>query len=185
MLSRHPDDVEARWFLAEAECWRGSPALAASLAGEAFAMAPKPGFASADAFDWSSGFSSVEGRVVGFAAARTYLADQILAFREYAAGIADPGKEAEARAASLSSLAREERLSALHPSAHLYAFYRFLVLERAAPGSMDATTALSKAFKALQLRSARMAESALKDGFMEGNRWNGMLVAAARARKLI
>jgi hypothetical protein len=185
MLSRHPGDVEAAWFRAEAEYWGGSAARAFALASEALERAPRPGFASADAFDWSSGFASVEGRVVGFSAGRTYLADQILAFREFAAGIADPARESAARAASLSSLAREDRIAALHPSAHLYAFYRYLVLEAAAPGSMDATTALSKAFKALQLRSARVSESSLKDGFMEANRWNGAIVAAARSRKLI
>lgn len=185
ILSRYPDDVEALWFIAEAECWGGSPSRAAELAGKALALAPRPGFSSADAFDWRSGFASLEGRVVGYSAGRTYMADQILAFKEYAAGLADPAKEAEARAASLSSLAREDRIAVLHPSVHLYAFYRFLVLERAAPGSMDATTALSKAFKALQLRSARMSEASLKDGYMEANRWNGALMAAARARKLI
>lgn len=185
MLSRHPGDVEATWFRAEAEYWYGSASRASALASEALARAPRPGFASADAFDWNSGFASVEGRVVGFSAGRTYLADQILAFREFAAGLADPALESAARAASLSALAREDRIAALHPSAHLYAFYRYLVLEAAAPGSMDATTALSKAFKALQLRSARMSESSLKEGFMEANRWNGAIVAAARSRKLI
>jgi len=185
ILSRHETDAEALWFLAEAACWAGEVEAAASFADRAFELAPAQGFSSADAFDWSSGYASLECRVVGFCAPRTYLADQILAFKEYTAGLADPNGGAEVHAARLSELSREERIALLHPSAHLYAYYRYLVLERAKPGSMNATTALSKAFKALQLRSARMVESSLKDGFMERNRWNRALMTAARDRKLI
>ena len=50
---------------------------------------------------------------------------------------------------------------------------------------MDGATALSKAFKALQMRSTRMGEASFKDGFLETNRWNKALIEAARARKLI
>ncbi len=185
ILSRHDADAEALWFLAEAACWAGEIENAATLAARAFEIAPVQGFASADDFDWSSGFASFESRVVGFCASRTYLADQLLAFKEYTAGLADPKIEAESRAARLLELTREDRIAVLHPQAHLYAFYHYLVLERANPGSMNATTALSKAFKALQLRSARMIEASLKDGFMEGNRWNRALMTAARDRKLI
>jgi hypothetical protein len=82
-------------------------------------------------------------------------------------------------------MAREDRLAAIHPAAHVYLYYRYLLLERAAPSSMDGATALSKAFKALQMRSMRMGEASLKDGFLESNRWNRALLEAARSRKLI
>ena len=50
---------------------------------------------------------------------------------------------------------------------------------------MEGASALSKAFKALQLRSTRLGEATLKDGFLESNRWNRSLLEAARSRKLI
>jgi hypothetical protein len=185
MLMRFGDDVEALWFLAELEAWEGAPEKAVALADEALAIAPRSGFCSADAFDWSSGYSSLEGRAVGFFAKRSYLRDQIEAFREFAVGMASPERDGIASAERLASLAREERLAALHPSAHIYLFYRYLILERAMPSSMDGASALSKAFKALQLRSTRMGDASLKDGFLEANRWNRSLFEAARSRKLI
>ncbi|MDP3176364.1 MAG: hypothetical protein Q8M76_00585, partial [Spirochaetaceae bacterium] len=168
--------------------WEGKAEEAVELASRARALvSPRP-YKSADAFRWDSGFESLEGMAVGFASDRSYLADQIIAFGAFASGLAETGKDA-ARAAEcaarLSTQAREEKLATVHPSVHLYLFYRYLVLERLSPGSMDASTALSKAFKALQLRAARMTAAAEKDGFMAGNRWNRALLAEARRRKLI
>ena len=185
LLERYSDDAEALWFLAELELWEGSPARATALASRALEEEERSPFASADAFDWGSGFASLEGRAVGFLEERTYLRDQIEAFLEYASGMAARPEEAIARAARLADMAREDRLAALHPSAHLYLFYRYLILERATPSSMDGATALSKAFKALQVRAMHMGEAPLKDGFLEGNRWNRALVETARRRKLI
>lgn len=185
IFARYSDDVEALWFLAELEYWDGSPERAVASASKALSLKRRSGFASADSFDWSSGFASLEGRAVGFAAGRDYLRDQIEAFGEFAAGMAAPIEEALSHAARLASMGREDRLAALHPSVHLYLYYRYLILERAMPSSMDGATALSKAFKALQLRSMRMGEAGLKDGFLESNRWNRALIEAARSRKLI
>lgn len=185
ILQRHADDVEALWFLGELETWEGDARGALARADAALALVPPIRFSSADAFGWDSGFASLEGRAVGFCGKRSYLLDQVSAFREYAAGMADPEKEGLASAARLADMAREDRLAAIHPSAHLYLFYRYVILERVTPSSMDGATALSKAFKALQLRSKRMGEASLKDGFLETNRWNKALIEAARARKLI
>ena len=185
LLERYGSDAEALWFLAELEAWEGSPATAAALAERALGCLPPRDFPSADAFSWRSGFESIEERGVGFCAERSYLEDQVLAFRDYAAGLAEPAAEAAGRAERLAMRAREERLAANHPAAHLYLFYRYLLLERSSPASMDGTTALSKAFKALQLRSTRMDEAAVKDSFMDGNRWNRELLVRAKSQKLL
>jgi len=185
ILSRQEGDAEALWFLAELEAWEGDAGRALALAERALALVPPIRFHSADSFAWDSGFASLEGRAVGFCGRRSYLLDQVAAFREYAAGMANPEREGQAAAARLADLAREDRLAAIHPSAHLYLYYRYVILERVSPSSMDGSTALSKAFKALQLRSKRMGETSLKDGFLETNRWNEALIGAARARKLI
>ena len=121
---------------------------------------------------------------MGFLGGRSYLRDQVEAFGEFAAGMASPEREGAARAERLAAMAREDRLASLHPSAHLYLLYRYLILERASPSSMDGAAALSKAFKALQIRSTRMGEASLKDGFLESNRWNRSL-PRSRAREEI
>lgn len=185
ILGRHPADAEALWFLAELEAWEGRPAEARDLAERALGAVGPREYPSADAFSWASGFESVEERAVGFCGARSFLEDQILAFRDFAAGMSEPEVEGPRRAELLAIRAREERLAALHPAAHLFLFYRYLVLEECSPASMDGATSLSKAFKALQTRAGRMEEAKLKDSFMEGNPWNRRLLAEAKARKLI
>jgi tetratricopeptide (TPR) repeat protein len=185
ILARFGDDVEALWFLAELELWEGSPEKAVALSAEALSLNPRSSFSPADAFDWGSGFASLEGRAVGFVSGKSYLRDQVEAFSEFAAGMIAPEEEARSRAERLAAMAREDRLATLHPAAHLYLFYRYLILERATPSSMDGATALSKAFKALQMRSMHMGEASQKDGFLESNRWNRALLEAARSRKLI
>jgi tetratricopeptide (TPR) repeat protein len=190
ILLRLDDDAEALWFLAELELWEGKAPKAAALAAEALPLAPRESFMPIDCFDWSSGFSSLESRAVGFLAERNYLHDQIEAFGAFASGLAATGGEGDPSAAftaanKLANMAREDRLAVLHPAAHLYLFYRYLILERASPSSMDGATALGKAFKALQLRSTRLDEASVKDGFLEANRWNKALLEAARSRKLL
>ena len=190
ILLRLDDDAEALWFLAELEFWEGAPGKAAALAAEALPLAHRNSFRPIDCFDWSSGFSSLEARAVGFLAERDYLIDQIEAFGTFASGLAatneggDSSKALQA-ANKLANMAREDRLAVLHPAAHLYLFYRYLILERALPSSMDGATALGKAFKALQLRSTHLDEASVKDGFLEANRWNKALLEAARSRKLL
>ncbi len=184
ILARRGEDHEALWFLAELELWGGRPREAAALLERALDAVPKPGFASADAFDWSSGFASIEGRAVGFAAGRSYVEDQIAALRDYCSARASPA-EARERSERLALQAREERLAATHPAIHLYLFYRYRILRELGSGSMDAATVFSKAFKALQMRSARISDASQKDSFMEKNRWNREILAEARRYKLI
>ncbi|HUW39587.1 MAG TPA: hypothetical protein VMV90_01150 [Rectinemataceae bacterium] len=184
ILARRGDDHEALWFLAELELWEGRPREAAALLERALGAAPKPGFASADAFDWSSGFASIEGRAVGFAAGRSYVEDQISALRDFSSALASPDQAGE-RSERLALQAREERLAATHPAIHLYLFYRYRILRELGSGSMDAATVLSKAFKALQMRSTRISDATQKDSFMEKNRWNREILAEARRYKLI
>ncbi len=185
ILGRHREDPEALWFLAELESWEGRREEAARLAERAQARVAKPAFASADYFPWDSGFSSMEERAVGFGAKMSYLEDQVRAFTDYAVGLAAGGTVAIEKASALDARSREDRLAANHPAVHLYLFYRYILLEESVPGAMDAVTALSKAFKGLQVRAGRMGEAAHKDGFLEGNRWNRMLFIQSRARKLI
>ena len=184
LLGRRRDDPEALWFLAELAHWEGQRQEAASLIEDAARNVPQPDFASADAFDWSSGFASIEGRAVGFTAGRSYAADQIIAFRDFCIALSSPTRAHEL-AERLSLQAREERLASTHPSIHLYLFYRYLIVKEIGSSPMDAASVLSKAFKALQIRSARMNDAVQKNSFMEKNRWNREILAEARHHKLI
>jgi len=182
LLARRKDDAEAAWFLGECAYFEGDEAEAARSGREALDLIPERPYASADALLWGSGFDSFEARSLGAGRGRSYLEDQVLAFSRFAEGLArrDPSL-----VAAIAALTREERLAALHPAAHLYHFYCCRILEATGAASPDPGTVLSKAFKALQTRSVRIEEASLKTEFLEKNRWNAALMAAARAKKLL
>ncbi|MBL8967509.1 MAG: hypothetical protein JNG85_10885 [Spirochaetaceae bacterium] len=181
ILERHPGDAEALWFLAECAFWEADPATAAARAAEALAALPARAYAPADAVSWASGYDCLEARSLGFAGGRSYLEDQIGAFAAFTVALATGDGD---RVLAIAAKTREERLAVIHPEAHVYHFYCYRVLAATGAGVLDPATVLSKAFKALQTRSTRLEDAALKDQFLEKNRWNRELLAEARAKML-
>ena len=182
LLGRHPDDAESIWFLAELCYFEGDNDAAAAVASRAARALPGRQYRSADAVDWSSGFEMLEGRCLGFTGSRSYLEDQVGAFAAFTSGLVDLRPEL---VLDIALRTREERLAALHPQAHLYHYYCYLDLAASGGGPLDPGTVLSKSFKALQTRTARMEEATLKDEYLEKNLWNREIMAAARRNKLI
>lgn len=182
LLGRHGEDPEAAWFLAELYHFQGRKEDAASEAAGALALLPSPGYSPADRTAWTSGFECLEGRCLGYGKERSYLADQIGAFAAFASGLVEGKPET---VLAIAARTREERLATLHPQAHLYHLYCYLNLVAAGGGPLDPGTVLSKAFKALQTRTARMDEAGLKDDYLEKNRWNREILTEARKHKLI
>ncbi len=182
LLMRHSGDAEALFFLAECTHWEGNFSEAADLAVRALSACRERSYFPAEALVWDSGFAAFEARALGFGRSRSYLADQIAAFAAFAQARAKGSAEF---VLDIAAKTREERLALIHPEAHRYHFYCYLVLVAIGSGPLDPDTVLSKAFKALQTRSARLEDAALKDKFLEQNRWNRELVAAARQKKLL
>jgi hypothetical protein len=182
LLSRHPKDAEALWFLAELYYFEGNPAGAAEVSSHALALLESSSYHAADAMSWQSGFDCLEARSLGFVGSRSYLADQIGAFAAFTTALVELKPEP---ILEIALLTREERLATLHPEAHLYHYYCYLDLAAAGGGPLDPATVLSKAFKALQTRTARIDDASLKDEYLEGNRWNREILAEARRHKLI
>lgn len=182
LLSLDEDDAESLWFLAELSYFEGDRKSASTLAARAVRALRSPAYRSADAVNWSSGFDMFEGRSLGFAGNRSYLADQVGAFAAFTAGLVELKPEL---VLDIALRTREERLAALHPQAHLYHYYCYLDLAAAGGGPLDPGTVLSKSFKALQTRTSRMEEATLKDEYLEKNRWNREILAEARRHKLI
>jgi len=182
LLSVHADDAEARWFSAELSNFEGDNATAAKQAADALSLIRKPAYLPADCISWNSGFESLESRALGFGQKRSYLEDQIGAFADYSAALCGGG---DAALADLEARTREERLAAMHPQVHLYHFYCYKALEVTGSTLLDQPTILSKSFKALQMRIARMDEAAFKDEYLEHNRWNKAVCDEARKYKFI
>jgi len=182
LFGRHPDDAESLWFLAELAYFEGDREAAARIAARAVSTLKAPAYRSADAVSWASGFEMLESRSLGFTGTRSYLADQIGAFAAFTSGLVELRPET---VLDIALRTREERLATLHPQAHLYHYYCYLDLAAAGGGPLDPGTVLSKSFKALQTRTARMEEATLKDEYLENNHWNREILAEARRHKLI
>ncbi len=182
VLTAAPKDAEASWFLAELAAWKGDWAGASALAHECLASIPRRAWRPTDAFIWDSGFDMIEGPSLGRFPESPYLEDQAGAFATFARAMAtgDPSLLVE-----ITSRTREQRIALIHPQAHLYDYYGYIVCESFENGVVDPGTLLSRSWKALQMRTLRMADASMKNSFLEANRWNREIVAAARARRLV
>ncbi|HUX36275.1 MAG TPA: hypothetical protein VMV44_00110, partial [Rectinemataceae bacterium] len=175
-------DSEAAWFLSELAAWEGDWIEAARLADLALDRIPRRAWRPIDALSWTSGFDLLEGPCLGPWPGSSYLEDQVNAFSAFVHAMAESDP---ARIVELATRSREERIAAHHPKAHLYDWFAFIACETMENPPFDPETLLSRAWKALQTRTLRMEESTLKNQFLEGNRWNREIVAAARSRRLI
>jgi tetratricopeptide (TPR) repeat protein len=182
ILSARVDDAEAAWFLAESVAWNGHWNEAARLAESVPSLIQERKFHPIDLLSWASGFDFIEGPCMGFGSRSPYLADQAAVFASYARAMAsgDPASLHE-----ITSRTRERRLATIHPQAHLYDFYAFTWCESVENPPSDPGTLLSRAWKSLQIRTMHLEEAGMKNQYLEANRWNREIVAAARARRLI
>ena len=183
VLALSPDDPEASWFLAEIASWEGDWKQAAILADRARATLVPRVWRPIDAISWKSGFDLLEGPCLGCWPSNSYLEDQIGAFATYAHAMAERDP---ARIVELAERSRDGRLAPIHhPQGHLFDWYAYVASGMLETPPIDPGTLLSRAWKSLQTRTLRIEEATLKTQFLEGNRWNREIVAAARARRLI
>ncbi|PKL25584.1 MAG: hypothetical protein CVV47_05885 [Spirochaetae bacterium HGW-Spirochaetae-3] len=181
ILDEERDDPEARTFRGEMEILRGRP----HDAGPWLEASEEPAirlFDPPDAFDWTSLFSEIEGRGLGFDSANAPLAEFRTALSLFARGLEerDPGC-----ASRLHALTRAERVSKNNPGMGNYSFFCFLLEERLQEPPVDKQTVLSRAFKILQQRAGRIEDRAQRALYMEKNAWNKRLIEAARTHKFI
>jgi len=181
VFESEPDDAEARTFRGEMEILRGRPHDAGPWLGSSDEP-PVRLFDPPDAFDWTSLFSEIEGRSIGFDSANAPLSEFRTALSLFARGLdeRDPSY-----ASQLHALTRAEKASKNNPGMGNYSFFCFLLEERLQEPPVDKQTVLSRAFKILQQRAGRIEDRAQRALFMEKNAWNKRLIEAARTHKFI
>jgi tetratricopeptide (TPR) repeat protein len=181
LLEAEPSDAEARVFRGELEILRGRPHDARPWLDTPADPMVRP-FGPPDSFEWSSLFSEIEGRCIGFDSADAPLAELRNALNLFAKGLdeRDP-----ACAVDLHALTRTERASKINPGMGTYSFFCYLLEERLANPPVDKQTVLSRAFKTLQQRAGRIEDRAQRALYMEKNAWNKRLLEAARTHKFI
>ncbi len=181
ILEAGTDDPEALIFRGELEILRGRPRDARAWLQEPAEPVLRP-FGPPDSFDWSSLFSEMEGRCMGFDSADASLSEFRTALSLFARGLdeRDP-----ACAVELYELTRAERASKINPAIGTYNFFCYLLEERLPEPPVDKQTVLSRAFKTLQQRAGRLEDRAQRALYMEKNAWNKRLLEAARTHKFI
>ena len=174
-------DQEAMIFRGELEILRGRSHDARSWLETPAEPMVRP-FRPPDSFEWSSLFSEIEGRSIGFDSADAPLAEFRTALSLFARGLdeRDP-----ACAVELHALTRAEHSSKINPGMGTYSFFCYLLEERLSEPPVDKQTVLSRAFKTLQQRAGRMEDRAQRGLYMENNAWNKRLLEAARTHKFI
>jgi tetratricopeptide (TPR) repeat protein len=174
-------DREAMIFRGELEILRGRPHDARVWLEPPAEPMVRP-FGPPDSFEWSSLFSEIEGRSLGFDSADAPLAEFRTALSLFARGLdeRDP-----ACAVELHALTRAEHSSKINPGMGTYSFFCYLLEERLSEPPVDKQTVLSRAFKTLQQRAGRIEDRAQRGLYMEHNAWNKRLLEAARTHKFI
>jgi len=181
ILGRHPEDWEARWFLAELELLEGRHRQASELAVGIDAPGNAP-YDGADAIAWDSGFRLLERRGVGFGDGRSADQDFLRAFALFARGLAadDPKPALE-----IHAMTRESRIADESPEFIRYFYYCYLLLEDRSDAPLDKHSMLSRSFKYLQERAGRIDDPAVKASFLERDPWNRGILEAAKRYKFL
>jgi hypothetical protein len=162
----------------------GDDGAALALTERGLALPAVSRFPPAETEPWWDGFASIEGRSFGLARGGAYLQRPLAALRGYLRARSG-GSRAAADSRQLGELARSVRPADLDPQGYLYSFLYACTLPEESEGEGDdKATVLSKALKALQGRAALIAEPARRASFLDGNRWNRLIMEEARARRL-
>jgi hypothetical protein len=82
-------------------------------------------------------------------------------------------------------IVQDERLSEMDPNSSFFFFAWYRVLEESGATEVDMNTAVSMAFKRLQLRASRVDDSDTRRSFLTLHYWNSALGEAAKQHKLI
>jgi hypothetical protein len=133
--------------------------------------------------DWRSGFAQCELMLVPGKLFRSRFVSVYQALAR--SRIEMSGEEKEELVNNLRQLLREDFLVNTDPNEvfYLYAYYR--ILKETGAAQVDLNTAVSMAFKRLQLRAGRIDSDDARQTFLTRHYWNGALSQAAKEYKLI
>ena len=86
---------------------------------------------------------------------------------------------------SMQRFMRDEFIPDVDPNAAVYLYVWYLILQASGAAQVDKNTAISMAFKRLQLRASRIDDPETRRDYLNLHYWNGALSLAAKEYKLI
>jgi tetratricopeptide (TPR) repeat protein len=171
---------DRRLFEIEAAYLSGDWKSAAELArdegapdGDRFLLLEQP--------DWRSGFAQCE--LLAFPLRdmrrRMFLAWRTLALCRFSAGAERDESIREMRRAM------RDEISDADPADSFYGYAWYRILKSSGAPEVDQSTAISAAFKKMQIRAGRIDDNETKRAYLSLHRWNSALETAAREHKLL
>jgi len=182
MLEGIEDSQEVLYFRAEGYAFSGNPEGAVEILADLLALPPNADCFQGDGFAWTDGFSFAENLLVGRRGGDTVLVRQAKALKSLQTAASGGFQRA---VEEMHRFIKEEAYSEHDPYNRLYFYWYSRILPRAKDRNYeDRLTILGLAVKYLNQSAGRIDEPAHKTSFASKNRWNRMLLEAAREMNL-
>ncbi|GHU84329.1 hypothetical protein FACS189473_1350 [Spirochaetia bacterium] len=177
-------NYDARLFEIEAAYLSGDYRRTVSLADSLYAALPDGRFLFIEQPDWWSGFAQCEllifhPRDFFTRLLSTYRSLALCRLSQYNDAVREQALE------SMRRVIRDEALPQTDPNDAFYYYSHYCVLQGTGATEVDMNTAVSMAFKRLQIRASRIDDIETKRAYQSMNHWNGALWQAAKRHKLI
>jgi hypothetical protein len=175
---------DARLFEIEAAYMAGDYRRTVDLADTFYAALPEGRFLFIEQPDWWSGFAQCElllfhPRDFFTRLLSTYRALALCRLSQFNDAIREQALE------SMRRVIRDEALPQTDPNDAFYYYAHYCVLQGTGAVEVDMNTAVSMAFKRLQIRASRIDDIETKRAYLSMNHWNRALGQAAKRHKLI
>ncbi|GHT77648.1 hypothetical protein FACS1894130_02660 [Spirochaetia bacterium] len=177
-------NYDAQLFEIEAAYLTGDYRLTVSLADSLSAALPEGRFRFIEQPDWWSGFAQCELLLFH---PREFLTRLLSTYRALALCRLSQFNDAVREQAldSMRQVIRDEALPQTDPNDAFYYYSHYCVLQGTGAVEVDMNTAVSMAFKRLQIRASRIDDIETKRAYQSMNHWNGALWQAAKLHKLV
>jgi tetratricopeptide (TPR) repeat protein len=168
-------------FKIEAAYLTGNYELTINLANKVLSSPLETNFQFLEQPDWTSGFAQCEYLLYS---KKDYWNRMISVWRSLAICKCDKVKTTEA-VHTMQQITRDERMADIDPSAAFYFFANYRVFNETNSNEVDKNTAISMAFKRLQLRANKIDDIETRRTYLNSNYWNKILFSTAKKYKLI
>lgn len=188
ILDQWNDDIEALFFLAEAELLRENHEAAYAILETEPHVMPKP-FIAADTIAWNSLFQDIEGTAYDFAIANGPLHCYYQFFKTYIGLLHIYSSNSKTNynevdiqqtIMKLQEMVKQHKAISEGPYAPQFLYWIYETAELFPFFTIDKQTALSRAFKAFQNRSGKIDDRTSRNLYMNKNRWNQKILEAAQ-----
>jgi len=176
------DCTDGRLFEIEALCLSGKCSKSIELANTFIELINDNDFLFLEQPDWTSGFAQCE--LIGYSS-KDFFTRMCTALISLVALRKKNVKAAKEALNLMQKIMRNERSTDCDPNSAFYYFANYLTLNELNSSEVDKNSAISMAFKKLQIRASKIDDVETRRSFMYNHFWNKFLYKTAKDYKLI